>query len=159
LREAIFALFGVMLLLGVGVAAIQSEYQDSVRGGGIQENFDRETVTASYSTPVNVSASNVPNRVYDESVDVYDNTSTLVQPDGNYSWNEDGFGRLNISSSASAISDGESIEVTYGYNKPTGAQETAKTAATIPAQAGDALVILFVAFVFFGAFLVVMQNS
>jgi hypothetical protein len=116
-------------------------------------------VTADYSTPVNVSASNVSERVYDETVDVYNSAGTLVQPDGNYSWNEDGFGRLNISSSSSAISDGESIEVSYGYNKPTGAQETARTAATIPAQAGDALVILFVAFVFFGAFLVVMKNS
>jgi len=148
-RQAIFALFGVMIVLGVGLAAVQSEYQDSVRGGGIQEDFDNETVTASYSAPVNLSASNVTNRVYDGSVDVYDNQSTYVTADGNYSWNEDGKGRLNVSSSSSAIGDGESITVTYGYNVPTGEQQTARDVGTLPAQLGEVLLILFGAFVLF----------
>jgi hypothetical protein len=148
MRQAIFALFAAIIILGVGVAAVQSQYQDSVRGGGIQEDFE-ESVTASYSSPVNVSASNVSGRVYDAEVDVFDNQSTLVEPDGNYSWNENGFGRLNISSSSNVISDGESINVSYGYNVPTGEQQTARDVGTLPAQLGEVLILLFGAFVLF----------
>jgi len=151
MREQAFALVAVLVILGVGVATVQSQYQESVRGGGIQEDFDNESVTASYSSPVNLSESNVSNRVYDEAVDVYDNTSTLVQPDGNYTWNGDGQGRLNISSSSPSVSNGEQINVSYGYNEPRGNQQTAKLVGTLPAQIGEALAFFLVMFVLFAA--------
>lgn len=132
-----------VILLG-GLTAVSFAFEDSVGGSGEHQGVENESFTVDQGERVTLSESELDEVVYDRqsNITVYNDTDTLVQPDGNWTWTRDN-GTLVVDSSSGALANNTSATVTYGYREPTETQSLTLQIARLPMELGDALMLLF----------------
>jgi hypothetical protein len=139
MRQQVLVLTIVMVFLGVGVLAVSSGYDKSVRDNGDQFVVTNESVT---SQTYQVDEFNT-DRAFETTVTVYRN-DTVTQA---YTWYS-GNATLDLD-----YTDTTNTTVTYEYNEPTKAQRLTKTVGTLPLQTSEVIILLLLGAVFVSLFI------
>lgn len=138
----------VILIGFIGLGALSLQYSESVQETGNNTVIENESWTADIGNITTLTQSNRQNAVYDDTVTVRDNTSTILESSGNYTW----FSRNGtIRADGGELSQGENANITYNWSQPTTTQNTNRAVVVNLFSAILQPWVILLAFVFFVA--------
>lgn len=130
----------VLVILFLGIGAVATQYQDTVRDTQPLNTIENETFTVSAGDTLSLDESN-RDVVYNDSVTVRQNGTTF-DPAGNYTWRGDtGDGQLEIPTDT-GLTDGDSANITYSYRVPSESQSITKSIGMIPFELAEELALI-----------------
>lgn len=128
-----------LAFLFLGALALAPAYQDSVQGNPIAGDVTNETTTITADSTIVLDESHKDGVVYGDEPTVYQNGSEITDPTA-YDWDETS-GTLYIPSDTS-LNTSQSIEVSYQWHEPTGAQDSIKDTVSTTIGFGDIIGIV-----------------
>jgi len=143
----VVAVIGALVIGLLAISAIGAQYETAVTGAQPAQQVTNESFTVDVGTThvLNESRRDV---VYNDTVTVYQNSTEIDASE--YRW-QPGNGTLFVPSD-SALTDGQSANITYQFTEPTGEQRIARDVGLLPAQLGEGLGILAAAALLVGGF-------
>lgn len=111
--NSVFAMAMLVVILIAGAAAIQYAYE----GAHQRVSATNESWTADLDAWTTLEHSNTEDAIYDETVTVRDNTSTVLEAGTDYEWSTENGSVMAIS--GGELAQGENATISYGLEQPT----------------------------------------
>lgn len=148
----------MLVLLFIGLWAVQAAFIDSVGGSGDLDTIDNETFqNPTAGELIELSESNRAEVVYDENVTVYDENDTVMTNGSDYTWFVKN-GTLLVESGGDLAGDNNG-SITYQFREPTDTQAYLKELALIPFALGEGIMIVLGAAFAFAGLLILAQRA
>lgn len=155
MREALFTVLAIMILLIFGLPALQGGLYDSAENTGNETTITNETFTVNHDTITQLNDSDIDRAVYTDNTTVYQSGSEYEQG-VDYIWYR-GNGTVEPLSSGD-LTNNTDANITYSYHYTTETQNRVTNMASVFTRVNAQFVIVLMLF-FIGAVAVMARRN